>query len=583
MSKPRTRHIAVPVTSAAVVAGMMFTAAPAGAAVATTNFTSACVAASIIGDQQQTVAASMTVDAPDSVEAGEVFTYRIQPNASSYPDKQSIATTTNLSRLKYDYELPDNTEWVSGAVVPGTAVGLDNVAPNVLLVNDSGNVDPNGRVIRLSGNNEVAGNGPTTSTNSEGGIRVPKTKKNLDGTTNSSGATWFQLPAIDVTVRAVAPGVITPRVRIAGNAANHGAYEGFSTSLAKASALGGTQWAPTRCTPRDNKDAPLNAGAGPLATITVGEPGPTIVDTTTTLNAPATAKTGVAVDLTATVAPAGATGTVEFKDGDTVLGSAPVAGGAATLSHTFATAGTHSVTAAYSGDATNNPSTSTASTIEVSVNILDTTTTVNVPGEATTGAAVDLWALVNGPDNTPAAGGTVQFQDNGSDIGSPVALVDGGAKLTHTFTGAGSHAITAIYSGAEGFGASTGAAQTVNVTDPAPVEVATATTLEVPATATKGDAVSLTATVKTESGEDVTTGTVRFFDGATPIGEAVDVVNGKAVLSYAFGELGAREITAVYTGSTGFLESTSAASTVTVNDVSGPGGVFGSLENIFGS
>ncbi|TJZ76533.1 Ig-like domain repeat protein [Rhodococcus oryzae] len=867
MSRSQVRRVAVPVTSAAVVAGLMLIGTPANAG--TTTFNSACVAGSIIGDVQKNVGASMTVDAPATVAPGEVFTYRIKPNASSYPDKDSGATTTNLSRIKYDYELPANTEWVSGAVVPGTAIGLDNVAPNVLLVNDSGNADASGRVIRLSGNNQVIGNGPSTSTNSEGGIRVPKTKKNLDGSA-SSGDTWYQLPAVDVTVKAIAPGVITPRVRITGNAANHGAMESFSTSLAKASFLG-TQWAPTRCTPRDSQSAPLNAGAGPLATINVGAaaadttttlnvPGtaktgtavdltatvapagatgtvqfkdgadnigsavpvnngtatlnhtftadgahaitavysgdaankpstsaaatvtvstdpvivdttttlnvpataktgtavdltatvapagatgtvqfkdgadnignavpvnngtatlshtfttngahsvtavysgdagnkpstsaaanvdvttdPVIVDTTTTLNVPATAKTGTAVDLTATVAPAGATGTVQFKDGADNIGNAvPVNNGTATLNHTFTTTGNHSITAVYSGDAGNKPSTSAASNVDVSVNAVDTTTTLNVPataktgtavdltatiapapsggsvqfkdgatniggpvtlngatatlnhtfttdgahpvtavysgadgfntststastvdvstdpvivdtvttlnvpGEAKTGDSVDLWALVKDNEGNNAAGGTVQFKDGGTNIGGPIGLVDGGAKLSHTFTTTGAHSISAVYSGAENFNGSTGQAQTVTVTDPAPVEVATVTTLTVPGTATKGTPVDLSAAVKTESGDAVTSGTVTFMDGDTAIGEAVDVVNGQATLSYKFTQTGDRQIKAVYSGATGFKESTSSASTVKVSGGGNPGGTgsLGSLGSIFGS
>ncbi|MCZ4557500.1 Ig-like domain-containing protein [Rhodococcus maanshanensis] len=771
MSRSQVRRVAVPVTSAAVVAGMMLIGAPANAG--TTTFNSACVAGSIIGDVQKNVGASMTVDAPATVAPGEVFTYRIKPNASSYPDKDSGATTTNLSRIKYDYELPANTEWVSGAVVPGTAIGLDNVAPNVLLVNDSGNADASGRVIRLSGNNQVIGNGPSTSTNSEGGIRVPKTKKNLDGSA-SSGDTWYQLPAVDVTVKAIAPGVITPRVRITGNAANHGAMESFSTSLAKASFLG-TQWAPTRCTPRDSQSAPLNAGAGPLATINVGSAvsdttttlnvpataktgtavdltatvapagatgtvqfkdgannignavpvnngtatlnhtfaadgahaitavysgdaankpstsaaaavtvstDPVIVDTTTTLNVPATAKTGTAVDLTATVAPAGATGTVQFKDGADNIGNAvPVNNGTATLNHTFTTTGNHSITAVYSGDAGNKPSTSAASNVDVSVNAVDTTTTLNVPGtaktgtavdltatvapapsggtvqfkdgaeniggpvtlngatatlnhtfttdgahpvtavysgadgfntststastvdvstdpvivdtvttlnvpgEAKTGDSVDLWALVKDNGGNNAAGGTVQFKDGAANIGGPIGLVDGGAKLSHTFTTTGAHSISAVYSGAENFNGSTGQAQTVTVTDPAPVEVATVTTLTAPGTATKGSPVDLTAAVKTESGDAVTSGTVTFMDGNTAIGEAVDVVNGQATLSYKFTQTGDRQIKAVYSGATGFKESTSSASTVKVSGGGSPGGTgsLGSLGSIFGS
>ena len=70
---------------------------------------------------------------------------------------------------------------------------------------------------------------------------------------------------------------------------------------------------------------------------------PVIVDSTTTLKVPATAKSGTAVDLTATVAPVGATGTVQFKDGTDNIGNAvPVNNGTATLKHTFTADGAHS-------------------------------------------------------------------------------------------------------------------------------------------------------------------------------------------------------------------------------------------------
>ncbi|WP_433592057.1 Ig-like domain repeat protein [Nocardia sp. CA-145437] len=571
MNHSSKRLAVVPVTGAAMLAGVLLT--PGTASAGDTSFTSSCQAKSII-TVDKSVAATMSVTAPASVAAGETFTYRIQPNASSYPDKDSGATTTNLSRIKYDYAIPDNTTFVSAAIVPGTAVNIDNVAPNVLRVNDSGAVDNAGGILRLSGNNEVVGNSPTSSTNSEGGIRAPKLKKNLDGTANSAGESWYRLPAVDVTVTAVAAGVITPKVRTAGSAASYGNDQNFSTSLAKASLLG-TQWAPTRCIPSDDKST-LNAGAGPLATITVT--GPVNNSTTTTLTAPATATIGQAVTLSATVAPAAATGTVQFKDGDANLGAAvPLNNGTATLSQTFTTAGAHSITAVYSGDSKNQPSTSAASVVSVTAAIVDTTTTMNVPSTATTGQATDLWATVNAPGNVPAVGGTVQFKDGGADIGGPIALASGGAKLTYTFNAAGAHAISAVYSGAEGFNPSTGAAATVTVSDPAPVELNTTTTLTVPASATKGDAVAFTAEVKTEAGAAVTSGTVRFMDGGTPIGDAVTVVNGKATLQYTVGQTGNRVITAVYTGGTGYKGSTSAPSTLNVKDATTPGGGGGSF------
>ena len=89
---------------------------------------------------------------------------------------------------------------------------------------------------------------------------------------------------------------------------------------------------------------------------------PVIVDTTTTLNVPATAKTGTAVDLTATVAPAGATGTVQFKDGANNIGNAVRSnnGTATPQPHLHHPDGAHAITAVYSGDAGNKPSTSAA-------------------------------------------------------------------------------------------------------------------------------------------------------------------------------------------------------------------------------
>ena len=324
----------------------------------------------------------------------------------------------------------------------------------------------------------------------------------------------------------------------------------------------------------DASNAP-SASAASTVDVTVA-----VVDTTTTLNVPGTAKTGTAVDLTATVSPAEATGTVEFKDGDTVLGTAPVNAGVATLNHTFTTVGNHDITAVYSGADGFATSTSAVSSVEVAVNVVDTTTTLNVAATATTGTAVELTATVAPAEAT----GTVEFKDGATVLGT--APVTGGtATLSHTFTTAGSHSITAVYGGADSFAGSSSTPSTVSVTDPAPGDVATVTTVEAPTSAATGDPVTLTATVKTDAGTLVTTGTVRFFDGATPIGEEITVVDGKAVLTHAFADTGARQVTAVYSGEAGFTGSTSAVSTITVADPGTPGGSgsAGSLENIFGS
>jgi len=56
------------------------------------------------------------------------------------------------------------------------------------------------------------------------------------------------------------------------------------------------------------------------------------------------------VTFTATVTGTGATGTVTFKDGETVLGSSTLTNGTATYATSTLSAGTHSITAVYGGD-----------------------------------------------------------------------------------------------------------------------------------------------------------------------------------------------------------------------------------------
>ncbi|MEV0948720.1 Ig-like domain-containing protein [Rhodococcus sp. NPDC049939] len=97
------------------------------------------------------------------------------------------------------------------------------------------------------------------------------------------------------------------------------------------------------------------------------------------------------------------------------------------------------------------------------VDAVVTLTTPGGPNDVITNESVDLSAQVRGLAGN-AVGGTVQFEENGTDIGNPVQLVDGRAMLPHTFTGEGAHEITAVYSGAHAVESSSGQAQTVTVT-----------------------------------------------------------------------------------------------------------------------
>jgi Glycoside hydrolase family 44/Bacterial Ig-like domain (group 3) len=92
--------------------------------------------------------------------------------------------------------------------------------------------------------------------------------------------------------------------------------------------------------------------------------------TATTLTAsPATAPSGQTITLTATVAPASGTaspsGTVTFQDGGGTVGSATLAAGKGVLTVSTLSVGTHSISAAYSGDAANLSSNSNSVSVAI--------------------------------------------------------------------------------------------------------------------------------------------------------------------------------------------------------------------------
>ncbi|UUE26769.1 Ig-like domain-containing protein [Rhodococcus qingshengii] len=319
---------------------------------------------------------------------------------------------------------------------------------------------------------------------------------------------------------------------------------------------------------------------------------PVVVEenTTTTLVGPSTASTGETLSFTASVSTGVAGGTVQFKESGRDLGSPiPVdATGKATTTPIFNVAGEYSITAVFSGSGNYLGSTSNAQTVNVKAPAptdQQTQTVLTVPADAKTGTAVGLSVTVT---PTPV-GGTVQFKDGSGNLGSPVPVVEGKASIMHEFASVGTHDITAVYSGATGFLTATSAAQSVSVTAPAAEDQETSITVSAPASAVKGAKVDLVAAVV----PTLSAGTVQFMDGTTPIGGPVAVVNGKATLSHTFTELGDRRITAVFSGTDGYLGSeTQAAVTVKVtaaSDGGDPGnggsstGSLGSLENIFGS
>ncbi|QEH32431.1 N-acetylneuraminate epimerase [Aquisphaera giovannonii] len=166
---------------------------------------------------------------------------------------------------------------------------------------------------------------------------------------------------------------------------------------------------------------------------------------------PSQSSYGQPLTLTATYSSPGAapTGMVDFYDGDTYLGSAPLvpsgAGGSATAQFTIATlgAGSHAFRSVYSGDANNLPASSQAgSAYQVSPAATSTSLAATKTSQGVTLVAT---VAVTSP-GSPAIAGMVFFYDGDVLLGS-AAIVDGVATFSVASLSPGAHAFRAVFSG----------------------------------------------------------------------------------------------------------------------------------------
>jgi pseudomonalisin len=169
--------------------------------------------------------------------------------------------------------------------------------------------------------------------------------------------------------------------------------------------------------------------------------------------APASIAAGQVVTLTATVTGNSPSGSVQFKDGGSNLVSAvALSGNTAILSTTGLSAvGSHTITAEYSGDASNIASASSGVVVSVT-RAVSSLTLASSSASITAGQNVTFTATVSGF----SPGGTVQFIDGATALGS-ATVTTGLASLSTTSLSVGSHEITAIYSGDAGNFGSTSA------------------------------------------------------------------------------------------------------------------------------
>jgi hypothetical protein len=113
-------------------------------------------------------------------------------------------------------------------------------------------------------------------------------------------------------------------------------------------------------------DAADGQSTSSAVSVQVNAAATTLQTTLVTLAASAaTAVSGQSITLTATVTPGTATGTITFKDGSTSVGTGTLSSGKAAVSVSTLSVGTHSLTAAYGGDAADSPSSSNVVTVTI--------------------------------------------------------------------------------------------------------------------------------------------------------------------------------------------------------------------------
>ncbi|MGB0054691.1 MAG: Ig-like domain repeat protein, partial [Terracidiphilus sp.] len=253
------------------------------------------------------------------------------------------------------------------------------------------------------------------------------------------------------------------------------------------------------------------------------------------------------------------TGTIQIVDGTTVLTTLTLGGNGCAYWYISPglSAGSHSITAVYSGDKNNPPGASDPTVVTVSpvpVNMSVSCWNSSFPYGG------NYQCTVNVSSNAGSAQGNITYSYDG---GAPVAvpLSSGSAQFTITKPAAGNQSVVIGYAQQTNYAAA--ASQTENFTvTPAPVNVSLT-----PSTwyTTAGTSITFQAAVASYSaGPPDGNGSVSFYNGSTLL--ATVPVNATGQASYTTSSLpaGSDKITATYAGGTNYASgSTSVTITIT--------------------
>jgi sugar lactone lactonase YvrE len=276
---------------------------------------------------------------------------------------------------------------------------------------------------------------------------------------------------------------------------------------------------------------------------------------TTLVTSSAVAQFAAPITLTAAVtgvSESTPTGNVNFIDGITVLGTVPLnALGVAIHVNSSLTAGTHTITAAYQGDADYAGSTSTQIITEtISQTPTATALSTNVISSIS-GRPVLLTATVTASGGSLPTG-TVAFVNGNIPLGT-ASLAHGVATLSVSNLNVGTDDVTAIYSGDSND--VTSKSQTITITV---LESPTTTTISSSQSPLPTLAPVVISAAVSNAGSIPPTGLVTFSEDSISIGVGTLDATGTATISIPSLPAGSHTFTATYAGDTLDIPSTSA-------------------------
>ncbi len=388
------------------------------------------------------------------------------------------------------------------------------------------------------------GDGDTTTTMAVARLQVNAAATTVDLSSSPTTSLAGQSITLTAQVGVVAPGVAVPSGTVAfyrgSTLVGTGTVSSGVASVTTQKLTAGTYH--FTAVYRGDSHCQASSSTWTVTVNTVGHG-----TTTVTLNSSADPSTvGSPVTFTATVAavsPAGTpTGTVTFYNGTSLLGSAGLSAGTATLPGVNLASGTYSITANYSGDVNYAANTSAVWTQTVQVG---TTTTLTFSAVAPVyGQPVTITARVSPTSYSPVTPtGTITFMEGSTVLGT-ATLTNGVASLPNQSLAVGTNGLTAVFASTS----AVDAGNTSAVFDEKVGQARTAITFTALSPTVYGQSVTLTANVSVATpGAATPTGSVTFNDGLTSLGSGV-ISNGVATFTTSSLAAGTHRFTIAYPG-----------------------------------